>query len=117
KSLVSILIREQIGPRDFLQEIDRDIKKLKSDPENISSRGESKGQLKKEVLNKIESLEKTKETVKFYDLYQAKKLELNILDYDDILANLVRLTIESEDVCNTLRERYQHILVDEHQDS
>jgi DNA helicase-2/ATP-dependent DNA helicase PcrA len=117
KSLVSILIRERLSPEDLEEEIKLDINKLKTDPENVSSRGARKGELKMETLNKIESLEKTLEVVKFYKLYTEKKLESNFLDYDDILSNMVRLVSECDEARDTIRERYLYVLVDEHQDS
>ncbi len=117
KSLVSLLIRERMSPEDFSEELERDIHKLKKDPESLSSRGPSKGELKKEIQNKIESLEKSKEAVLFYKLYEEKKKELNVFDYDDILRAMVRLVSEFEDVRASLRERHLYVLVDEHQDS
>ncbi len=117
KSLISLLIRERMSPEEFLKEIQKDIKNLKSDPENTSTRGARKGELKMEVVNKIESLEKTCEVVTFYKLYEEEKLLRNVMDYDDVLRNMVRLVTESEDARDTVRERYLYVLVDEHQDS
>lgn len=117
KSLVSMLIRERMSPEDFAEEVEREIHKLKNDPENISSRGATKGELKKEIQNKIEGLNKTKEAVIFYRLYEEKKKSLNLFDYDDILRAMVSLVTEFEDVRAALRERHLYVLVDEHQDS
>lgn len=49
KGLISILKRERMTPEIFLQEVDKEIENLKQDPESISSRGESKGKIKKEI--------------------------------------------------------------------
>lgn len=117
KSLVSLLIRENISPQEFEKEIDRDIQRIKKSPESISSRGATKGELKKEALNKIESLERSRESVMFYRLYEEAKRERNLYDYDDILRALVRLVREFEDVRAALCERHLYVLVDEHQDS
>ncbi|MBP7006567.1 MAG: ATP-dependent helicase [Candidatus Pacebacteria bacterium] len=117
KSLISTLKRERIGDKEFLQEIETDIKSLISDPENISSRGPSKGELKKEVEKKIEGLNRTKEVVKFFSIYEHIKQERNVLDYDDILLNLVKLVEISDDVASSIREKYLYVLIDEHQDS
>lgn len=117
KSLISLLKRERMESEDFLIEIERDIKNLKESPESISSRGESKGQLKKEVLKKIESLDRTREVVKFFELYEEYKKEKNVFDYDDVLVNLVKIIENSDDARDTIRERYLYILIDEHQDS
>jgi DNA helicase II / ATP-dependent DNA helicase PcrA len=117
KSLISLLIRERLSPEDFNEEIEKEIKRLSTDPDNISSRGATKGELKREVQNKIESLERTREAVTFYELYEERKKSLNVFDYDDILRAMVRLVTEFEDVRATLRERHLYVLVDEHQDS
>jgi len=117
KSLISILIRERLSPEDFLNEIKKDIEKLKNDPENLSSRGPTKGKLKADVLSRIESLEKTCEVTAFYKLYEEGKREEEVMDYDDVLRYMVELVAESEDARDTVRERYLYVLVDEHQDS
>jgi DNA helicase-2/ATP-dependent DNA helicase PcrA len=117
KSLISLLKRERITSKYFLSQVERDIKSIESDPDNISSRGESKGKLKKEVLSKIEGLNRTREVAKFLDLYEEKKREKNLLDYDDVLENLVKIVETSKDAVSDIREKYLYVLVDEHQDS
>ncbi len=117
KSLVSLLKRERLTPDDFLFEITKEIEAIKNDESSISTRGESKGKLKQEALRKIEGLERTQEVVKFYSLYELAKKEKNLLDYDDVLEELVRLVEISEDVRDAIREKYLYVLVDEHQDS
>lgn len=117
KSLVSLLKRERMSSFDFMIEVEREIDRLKNDPDNISSRGESKGQLKKDTLKKIEALYRTKEVALFYEQYESKKKEKRFMDYDDVLEYAVRLVEESDEVCADIRESYLYVLVDEHQDS
>lgn len=117
KHLVSILKRERITAQDFLSYIENDIEDLKNNEDNISSRGESKGELKKEVLKKIESLGRTKEVVEFYRIYENKKKEHSLMDYDDVLEYAVFLVENFSDIRDEIRENYLYILVDEHQDS
>jgi superfamily I DNA/RNA helicase len=76
-----------------------------------------KGELKKDVLKKIESLERTREVVKFYELYEVEKRDRGLMDYDDVLEYAVRLVEESDDVRADMRENFLYVLVDEHQDS
>lgn len=52
KSLISLLKRESLSPDKFLSLINNDIKNLTDDPNNISSRGATKGELKKKLLIK-----------------------------------------------------------------
>src|SRR4051812_9361790 len=61
KSLISLLKRERINPEEFRASIKEDITRLEQDPESISSRGDSKGQLKKEIVKKIEGFARTLE--------------------------------------------------------
>jgi DNA helicase-2/ATP-dependent DNA helicase PcrA len=117
RGLISILKRERMSPKQFLNEVEKDIQFLKDDPSSISSRGESKGQLKKEVEKKIDSLNRTREVVSFYEQYENLKYENGFMDYDDVLEFGVQLAEQFEDVRADLRENHQYVLVDEHQDS
>lgn len=115
--LVSILKRERITVEQFRESVQEEILNLKKDPQNISSRGENKGQIKKEIIKKIESLERTREVVSFYQIYEEKKKEKSLMDYDDVLEYAVKLVEEYDDVRADLRENFLYVLVDEHQDS
>lgn len=117
KSLISFLKRERIKPADFEKLLQDEIRNIKNDPDSISTRGESKGKLKKEIEKKIEGLERTGEAMRFYEFYEQVKSEKNFFDYDDVLENLVKIVEESEDASAFIRENYQYILIDEHQDS
>ncbi|HLF71540.1 MAG TPA: UvrD-helicase domain-containing protein [Dehalococcoidia bacterium] len=52
-----------------------------------------------------------------YQRYQAMLAENNALDFDDILMKVVELFREHDDVLQRYRERYEHVLVDEFQDT
>lgn len=117
KSLISLLKRERISPIDFRVQIEREIESLEKNPDNISSRGETKGQIKKEISKKIEALERTGEVVEFYEAYEAEKQKKLLMDYDDVLEYAVKLVEGSDDVCADIRESALYVLVDEHQDS
>jgi DNA helicase-2/ATP-dependent DNA helicase PcrA len=117
KSLVSLLKREGLSSFDLMVSIDSDIKRLETDPESISSRGESKGQLKKEVQKKIDALARTREVATFFEQYEALKKERGLMDYDDVLEYAVQIVEESESARADIRETYLYVLVDEHQDS
>jgi DNA helicase-2/ATP-dependent DNA helicase PcrA len=117
KQLISILKRERLSPEEFLKEVESDIKSLENDPESISTRGDSKGKMKKEVEKKIESLLRTKEVVEFYRIYEEKKKEQSFMDYDDVLEYAVKLVENFPDVASDIKENFLYVLVDEHQDS
>ena len=116
-NLISLLKRERISPKSFEDLIEKEISSLESDPENISSRGATKGELKKDVQKKIEGLGRTREAVKFYEFYEEIKRDKNLIDYDDVLENLVKIIENSEEASFDLKEKCQYVLIDEHQDS
>ncbi|OGI95339.1 hypothetical protein A2917_02115 [Candidatus Nomurabacteria bacterium RIFCSPLOWO2_01_FULL_42_17] len=117
KGLISLLKRERLVPEAFEDLSKKEIKNLESDPENVSSRGATKGELKKDIQKKIEGLERTREAIKFYEFYEEVKKEKNFIDYDDVLENLVKIIEISEEASFDLKEKYQYVLIDEHQDS
>src|SRR5207253_924120 len=49
--------------------------------------------------------------------YMERKRERNVMDYDDLLLNWKRLLIEKHDIANLYADQFQHILVDEYQDT
>jgi DNA helicase-2/ATP-dependent DNA helicase PcrA len=117
KTLVSLLKREGLSSSDLMIAIDSDIKRLETDPESISSRGESKGKLKKEIQKKIDALARTREVATFFERYEAFKKERGLMDYDDVLEYAVKIVEESESARADVQETYLYVLVDEHQDS
>ncbi|HVF30310.1 MAG TPA: ATP-dependent helicase [Pyrinomonadaceae bacterium] len=50
-------------------------------------------------------------------IYQQRKRERNVMDYDDLLMNMKRLLVERREVADLYAEQFQHILVDEYQDT
>src|SRR5436190_6977722 len=50
-------------------------------------------------------------------IYQTRKQERNVMDYDDLLLNLKRLLVEKKDIADIYAEQFQHIFVDEYQDT
>ncbi len=117
KSLIGTLKRDRITPAEFREKVAVEIQRVSNDPSSISSRGESKGQLKKEAQTRIESLERSLEVADFYSEYEVLKKERGLIDYNDVLDLLVKTVSESDEAAATIRERYLYVLVDEHQDS
>ncbi len=50
-------------------------------------------------------------------IYQVRKKERNVMDYDDLLLNTKKLLIEKPAIADNYAEQFQHILVDEYQDT
>ena len=50
-------------------------------------------------------------------IYMERKRERNVMDYDDLLLNWKRLLMEKPDIASLYAEQFEHILVDEYQDT
>jgi DNA helicase-2/ATP-dependent DNA helicase PcrA len=50
-------------------------------------------------------------------IFQDRKRARNVMDYDDLLLNWKRLLIEKPEIADLYAEQFQHILVDEYQDT
>lgn len=52
-----------------------------------------------------------------YQMYQAKLLEYNALDFDDLIIKTVELLNNNEEVLREYQERFKYVFVDEYQDT
>ncbi len=59
----------------------------------------------------------TQQIMRVDSIYQVRKRERNVMDYDDLLLNVKKLLIEKETIAELYAEQFQHILVDEYQDT
>jgi DNA helicase-2/ATP-dependent DNA helicase PcrA len=50
-------------------------------------------------------------------IYMERKRERNVMDYDDLLLNWKRLLMEKPDIAALYADQFQHILIDEYQDT
>ncbi|MDR1906922.1 MAG: UvrD-helicase domain-containing protein [Puniceicoccales bacterium] len=53
----------------------------------------------------------------FIGRYESIKAEQNVMDYDDLLCSFVQLLAEKPDIVERYNQQFQHILVDEYQDT
>ena len=70
------------------------------------------------IIKKYPYFEMLSQQIKRVDfVYMERKKERNVMDYDDLLLNWKRLLIEKPDIAAVYAEQFQHILVDEYQDT
>jgi DNA helicase-2/ATP-dependent DNA helicase PcrA len=70
------------------------------------------------IIRKYPYFEMLTQQIKRVDLvYQERKRERNVMDYDDLLLNWKRLLITKPEIADLYAEQFQHILVDEYQDT
>ncbi|MEP6847931.1 MAG: ATP-dependent helicase [Acidobacteriota bacterium] len=70
------------------------------------------------IIGKYPYFEMLTQQIKRIDtIYMARKRERNVMDYDDLLLNWKRLLIEKREIAAVYADQFQHILVDEYQDT
>ncbi len=70
------------------------------------------------IIGKYPYFEMLTQQIKRVDIiFQERKRERNVMDYDDLLLNWKRLLVEKPDIADLYAEQFEHILVDEYQDT
>ncbi|MEP6849084.1 MAG: ATP-dependent helicase [Acidobacteriota bacterium] len=70
------------------------------------------------IIGKYPYFEMLTQQIKRIDtIYMTRKRERNVMDYDDLLLNWKRLLIEKPEIADSYAGQFQHILVDEYQDT
>ena len=69
-----------------------------------------------EALSNADNVFDTK-YAEIYSEYQSRLLKAGAMDFDDLLINTVKLFREHEDVLAQYQQRFEHILIDEYQDT
>ena len=70
------------------------------------------------IVTKYPYFEPLTAQIKLVDsFYHGRKKERNVMDYDDLLLNWKRLLLEKPAIAELYAEQFQHILVDEYQDT
>ena len=69
------------------------------------------------TTDKISSDYKENTTTEIYKLYQARLLELNCVDFGDIILHALKILMEHTDILERYQNRFKYIMVDEYQDT
>ena len=69
------------------------------------------------TTDKISSDYKENTTTEIYKLYQARLLELNCVDFGDIILHTLKILMEHTDILERYQNRFKYIMVDEYQDT
>lgn len=112
---ISDLKREGVNPDELKAFVDHDKKVFEAIPDKESTR--VAGSLKGEYQLQLKRIEKNAELHQMYVAYQKALQEQDIYDYDDLIMTVLEKLRSDEDFRLRQMEKYQYILVDEHQDS
>jgi len=59
----------------------------------------------------------TRDILRVHDAYEKRKRSMNAMDFDDLLVNCLKLFRENREVRERYQTQFQHVLVDEYQDT
>ncbi len=112
--------REALTPEMVREYAHTEAKRIETDPDSLSTRGATKGQLKAEARKQIEKAEKTQLLADVYETYETKKSAAGKgrkIDYDDLIFELLQAIRADELLRSLIQEKHLYLLVDEHQDT
>lgn len=114
---INDLKKEGISP----QELEEAIKKEQSDFEKqddlYHEKGKYTGEMKGKYIEIKREIEKTKEFLTVFDAYRKALKEEKKYDFNDMLLEVIRAFELNKSLLLRIQEKYQYILVDEHQDT
>ncbi len=116
-SVISELKREAISVEKLNQILTKQEREFSQIEDLYHAKGKWKGQMKGKYKKEEKDLEKNKEVAVFYEEYEKRMRTGKLYDYDDVILETIAAMENNSDFLLTLQEKYQYILVDEHQDT
>ncbi len=116
-SAIDELKMDAISPEDFLEKINEQEKEILSNENSYYKRNTAnakKGDLKPDALKPILQ---NRELAKVYEEYQKALKKNKLYDFSDMVLSVVQEAEKNKDYLSLLQEKYQYILLDEHQDT
>lgn len=118
KSLInqlSELKREYVSPNDLASIIDKQETDLSLAPK-FHEKGAHKGKVKSEWQKQEKVIQKNRELLLVYRLYESSLRAKKLYDFDDMIVETIKALEQNPDMLLDLQESYQYLLADEHQD-
>ena len=112
---ITDLKKEYITPDRFAELIATAETALDNSPK-FHEKGAHKGKVRGDYAKEEKRINKHKELLLVYRLYQQTLRERRLYDFDDMIVETVKALENNEDMLRDLQETYQYILADEHQD-
>jgi len=116
-SAIRSLKRENVDPKNFLKAIKAEEKTLMGIDDLYHEKGKYKGEMKGVYKTALKKIEKNKELVKVYELYEKALASARLFDYEDMIVETIAALRKNNDLLLMLQEEYQYVLADEHQDA
>lgn len=114
---ISDLKRENVSPAKFKEILTLEEKDFESIEDLYHVKGAFKGKMKTKYQVLEKQIAKNKELLTVYSEYQKVLHEKKLYDFTDMIMEVVAGLEKDSDLLYQLQERYQYVLVDEHQDT
>lgn len=111
---ISELKRELISSEILSSLLKKEREKFEEERQNVSKMTKT---LETSFASKEKYFVRMEEFVKVFDLYERGLKEKGLYDFDDIILHFIEALKENDDMLFEMREKYQYILADEHQDA
>src|SRR3989344_3931537 len=116
-SAINDLKKEGVSVTDFAEGIIAQEKDFAIIKDLYHEKGAYKGQMKGKYSETLRDINKQKELLIIYTAYQQALQTKKLYDFNDMLLEVVKALSTNKELLLRLQERYQYILVDEHQDT
>ncbi|MFH0773166.1 MAG: ATP-dependent DNA helicase [bacterium] len=117
RSALSALKKEGVHPMQFKKAVDQWKSDFEKRDDLVNERGKYKGKMKSFAIDEIKHIEKNNEFSRIFELYQQKIKERKLYDFNDMIIEVVNAFKQNNEFLSQIRETYQYLLVDEHQDT
>lgn len=117
RSAISSLKKEGVNPTHFKNAVEEWKRDFEKRDDLIHTKGKYKGKMKGFAMDEIKNIEKNRELAHVFEVYQQKMQANKLYDFNDMIIEVVSAFKRNSDFLSQIRETYQYILVDEHQDT
>ncbi len=116
-SAINDLKKENISPQNFKKTLEIQKKEFEKIEDLYHQKGKYKGEMKGKYKDLQKEIAKNEELAFIYEQYQHELGQQKMYDFNDMLLEVVKALEENTDLLLRLQEKYQYVLIDEHQDT
>lgn len=116
-SAINELKKEGITPEDLKKAVEKQKQDFDLIEDLYYQKGANEGKMKGKYQDLQRSILKNEELLIIYQSYQKALVDQKLYDFNDMLLEVIDALKKDENLLLRLQEKYQYILVDEHQDT
>ncbi len=105
------------NPEKFGARLEEEQKEFARIPDLYHEKGAYKGKMKGEYRERLADLTRNRELAGIFEEYEKELRAGKLYDYEDMLIMAIAALEKDEDFLLSVQEKYQYLLVDEHQDT